>query len=337
MPKVLVTDTNLTNIANAIRSQNGTNTTYKPGEMASAILAIETKEDLSAELSEQEALINNQVIKVAGVRTALQSRIASGEADVEDLTSELSGYSSGLTTQENVIDSILSALENKAGGVDTSVIEDAFILRTVSGSYVNDRVSTVGYGAMANNPITSASFPNATTINQNVFYGCTSLETVSLPNVTSIGNNTFYGCTAINNVYIPLVTYMGSSVFRGCTALEEIEIPLLTTTSTYVFHSCSNLMTADLGALKTVNAYMFTNCSSLDTLILRKTDSICTLHNTTNSLTGTPIASGTGYVYVPDDLVDTYKAATNWSTYADQILPLSYLDDDGGIGGGGMP
>ena len=37
MAKVLVTDTSLTNIANAIRGKNSTSTTYKPAEMAAAI------------------------------------------------------------------------------------------------------------------------------------------------------------------------------------------------------------------------------------------------------------------------------------------------------------
>ena len=37
MPKVLVNDENLTNIANAIREKNGETTTYKPGDMATAI------------------------------------------------------------------------------------------------------------------------------------------------------------------------------------------------------------------------------------------------------------------------------------------------------------
>ena len=32
-----------------------------------------------------------------------------------------------------------------------------------------------------------------------------------------------------------------------------------------------------------------------------------------------------GYIYVPDALVDSYKKATNWVTYADQIKPLSEL------------
>ena len=40
MANVIINDTNLTNIANAIRGKNGTTTTYKPSEMAAAITAI---------------------------------------------------------------------------------------------------------------------------------------------------------------------------------------------------------------------------------------------------------------------------------------------------------
>ena len=42
MAKVLVTDTHLTDIANAIRDKNGSTDTYKPSEMANAISNIET-------------------------------------------------------------------------------------------------------------------------------------------------------------------------------------------------------------------------------------------------------------------------------------------------------
>ena len=42
MGKVIVTDTNLTNIANAIRAKNGTQNTYTPAQMAAAITAIPT-------------------------------------------------------------------------------------------------------------------------------------------------------------------------------------------------------------------------------------------------------------------------------------------------------
>ena len=44
------------------------------------------------------------------------------------------------------------------------------------------------------------------------------------------------------------------------------------------------------------------------------------------SLTHTDLLDDTitnAYFYVPDDLVDDYKAATNWNAYANQIKPLS--------------
>ena len=79
-----------------------------------------------------------------------------------------------------------------------------------------------------------------------------------------------------------------------------------------------------------IGTYAFYSCSALVTVILRYTDAVCTLAGT-NAFTSTPIASGTGYIYVPSALIDSYKAATNWSTYADQIRAIEdYPDICGG-------
>ena len=67
---------------------------------------------------------------------------------------------------------------------------------------------------------------------------------------------------------------------------------------------------------------MFYGCSSLTTVVIRNTTKVALL-NMGNAFSGTKIASGTGYIYVPDELVDSYKVATNWVTYANQIKPLS--------------
>jgi hypothetical protein len=69
-------------------------------------------------------------------------------------------------------------------------------------------------------------------------------------------------------------------------------------------------------------------CSKFTTLILRNTTQIVTL-NKTNAFADTPIASGTGYIYVPSALVDSYKAATNWSSYANQFRALEDYTVDG--------
>jgi hypothetical protein len=41
-----------------------------------------------------------------------------------------------------------------------------------------------------------------------------------------------------------------------------------------------------------------------------------------NAFNNTPIKSGTGYIYVPATLIDSYKSATNWSTYAAQFRAI---------------
>lgn len=48
--------------------------------------------------------------------------------------------------------------------------------------------------------------------------------------------------------------------------------------------------------------------------------------SSTNAFQFTPIAEGNGYIYVLDNLVEEYKNAKNWSTYADQIKPISELE-----------
>ena len=47
----------------------------------------------------------------------------------------------------------------------------------------------------------------------------------------------------------------------------------------------------------------------------------------TNAFGNTPIGKGAGHVYVPDELVDAYKTATNWVAFADQIKPISELEE----------
>ena len=68
----------------------------------------------------------------------------------------------------------------------------------------------------------------------------------------------------------------------------------------------------------------FSDCASLVKFILRS-EMVCTLKSV-GAFIRTPIESGTGYIYVPDSLVDTYKTTTNWSTYAAQIKPISELE-----------
>ena len=92
-----------------------------------------------------------------------------------------------------------------------------------------------------------------------------------------------------------------------------VENDSVTTIGDYAFYMCKLLTSVDFSVVTSIKANAFSYCSALDTVILRN-DQVVTLANA-NAFTSTPIASGTGYIYVPSALVDSYTADSVWSTF----------------------
>lgn len=106
--------------------------------------------------------------------------------------------------------------------------------------------------------------------------------------------------------------------------LISANLPLVTSLPIDSFR-LSIIQTADFAAITNINRTAFTDCTKLETLIIR-TSSVCVISDISIALRGSKIAAGTGYIYVPDNLVDSYKAATNWVALANQIKPISALE-----------
>ena len=135
-----------------------------------------------------------------------------------------------------------------------------------------------------------------------------------------------------------------NSMFNGCTNLQTI--PQLDTSNvtemSYMFNNCENLQTIDITSMDKIantsdSTYMCYNCHSLTKFIIRNMTVIPPLSSnsfsncyhfkgTVNS-TYNPEGLKDGRIYVPDNMVDSLKKATNWSTYADIIVPLSTLEE----------
>lgn len=209
------------------------------------------------------------------------------------------------------------------GGADHSA-EDAIIDRSISGAYSNDRITTVGACAFLGCfNLATIDLPNVTQVKRNAFESCIYLQTINLPNVTKLGSSAFLK-TAIQQVNLPLVTTMEDGCFKQITNLASANLPLVTALPADAFRE-STIRTADFGAVTNINRTAFTDCTKLETLIIR-TSSVCVISDISIALRGSKIASGTGYIYVPDNLVDSYKAATNWVALANQIKPISALE-----------
>ena len=211
---------------------------------------------------------------------------------------------------------------------------------------------TVGGNAFQNcTSLTKLDLPKATALNNYLVSGCSSLVELNIPNATS-GKGFAIAGSKIEHLYLPKFTDPGSSVFRGATYLRTVDMPLLNNVQQYLFMGCSALETAtfpkvayvaeqamescsaltyvDLPICKRIDAKGFNKCSSLETLILRRTTDVCALANV-SAFTGTPIASGTGFIYVPSALVDSYKSATNWASFSSQFRAIEdYPDITGG-------
>ena len=180
-----------------------------------------------------------------------------------------------------------------------------------------------------------------------MFYYCKQLITIPSINTSLVTNmsNMFEGCsnlTTIPQLDTSNVTNV-NSMFSRC--LNLTTIPQLDTSKitnmTFMFYNCYKLTKIDITYMKLTSTsnsnYFASNCYSLIKLIIRNMTTIPVLNagafsncyhftGTTNE-TYNPQGLKDGRIYVPDDKVDALKTATNWSTYADIIVPLSTLQE----------
>lgn len=188
--------------------------------------------------------------------------------------------------------------------------------------------------AFIDRSITEVNIPEGVTkIGDFAFRSCTNLKSVTLPStLKTIGSNAFYS-TKITTLDVPNgVTKINSNAYTSCTSLTTVFLPdTVTTLDTQCFRYDTKISKVTMGeGINSIGTYCFSGCSGLKAVIIRKTASVCPLSNT-NAFSSSAISSKTGYIYVPSALVDSYKAATNWSTHANQIRAIEdYPDICGG-------
>lgn len=142
---------------------------------------------------------------------------------------------------------------------------------------------------------------------------------------TKVGMKIFAGRKDLVAVEVPNATYIDAA-FDNVTAIKSLVFQNATQIGNYNFNSMSSLEYLDFWKLEAIPPYGIALAQKLKALVLRKTDGICTLAGTKN-------VWGTPYIYVPAALIDTYKTATNWSTFADQFRALEDYTVDGTIMG----
>lgn len=178
---------------------------------------------------------------------------------------------------------------------------------------------------------------NMTEVGKSLFNNCRSLERVDLPEAMNVQSYGFNGCSNLTYVNIPSAEYVDSSAFSYCFSLSEIDANGVYRIGSGAFNNCSKLSQFVGARLGEIGSNAFKSCFSLKALVIVPSNGICWLASTnafekcvhfTGEVHSTynPQGLKDGYIYVYDSLIDDYRNATNWSSLADRIKPLSEYD-----------
>ena len=209
------------------------------------------------------------------------------------------------------------------------------LIQGTATSITSNATKVGSYAFYKNGTLENISLPNATEVGMQAFDDCTKLRSITSPNLEIIKDNAFedtstlseinfpnaitinqyaFNGSGIQSFNLPELTGAGQYAFRNCRNLVQAILPKLNSFISYLFYNCTNLELVDCSSSKSISSNTFYACSKLNTVIIRK-NTVCSLDNI-NAFTYTPFASGGtgGVLYVPQNLINSYKNSGRWST-----------------------
>lgn len=211
--------------------------------------------------------------------------------------------------------------------------EEAAVQRAISASTFANNTRIVSFNEFK--------WLNFTTSSNNLFTGCTSLQSIELPENRNIRYQYFYGCVSLERCIIGNgCDTISKQAFCNCEALKEISIPDSVITieagafsgtgfSEFVYPPYVTAINGlgDMPRLTRVeigeNAVSVTgmgNCPLLKTLIIRTSTPPSTDYWTLLNAPRIP------NIHVPDNAVNAYKISNGWSKWAAYIRPMSEVE-----------
>jgi hypothetical protein len=213
-------------------------------------------------------------------------------------------------TEELTLDQMVMEIAGISGGGDEDVVKTILELTTVN--FRHDTATQIHVDRLfrLNNNLESVELPEVTEIiGSFIFSTCTALKNVQMPKLKLIDGMGNFENTALEEVVFPaLYQFNNNANFQNCTALRKID---------FASKTAGNLNQYE----RNINQNTFKGCTSLEAVIIRAEDSIWKMGNV-NNFADSLIANGEGFIYVPASKIDEYRAATNWSVYADQFRTI---------------
>lgn len=218
---------------------------------------------------------------------------------------------------------------------------------------IRGNVTTIGSSAFQScRALQTVNISTATTINANAFSGCVNLINCSFSTVTFVGNGAFYSCSCLRNIdFLSMAStqsvqtniaellcncnpkhltlymasgYVGNWGLSGA-QIETINLSKITSIYSQAFYGCWYLSIVSLKAIKTIQSSAFQQCIMLHTFDLSQVSQVPTL--SMDVFAYTPMVSSDFYgyygsIYVPKSLYNSFKTATNWTTYSARMVSV---------------
>lgn len=134
--------------------------------------------------------------------------------------------------------------------------------------------------------------------------------------IVSLKTNSFYEDYQILTVILPNLKKIEAYTFYSARSLKKVKCSSATSIGLNAFHQCRSLETIDILGGGTIESLSRTG-GLPKTIVIRSSEKVTPVEGLSDwggSLTS---------IYVSDNLVEEYKVATNWSSKADKIKPLS--------------
>lgn len=293
MSKVLVTESYLTDIGNAIRAKTKGTTKYKPSEMAKAIDSIsggdptvvvnsDSAWKYSITQKEHENLTVNVGHELVGNNTsgyqakllftpAVSPNYGYNAGTIRRTTDEKNHIANFTVDDVTEVDGLLR--DGWAGIYAFAFDSDSSSVSHYFNNYNNHNSSKVSSNTSIENLLilgyyTEDSKGNLVAKTQKNVAEYKPSSQVSLKKyqnkyATSIDNNAFYSCSALTTVDIPNATSVGISAFMNCPALTTVDLLNATSIGYSAFSGCSGLITIDLPNATSIDNATFQGCSAL--------------------------------------------------------------------------
>ena len=158
-------------------------------------------------------------------------------------------------------------------------------LKTIEGGYQGRRSAFYNCTSLTKIEIPAS----VETIGNNIFDGCTSLQTVTFEKGSkfkTIGSDVFSDCTSLTSIEIPAsVEEIRGSAFFGCSSLKTVTFEKGSKLKTVAgFSHCTSLTTIEIPAsVETIGQYAFNDCTSLHTVTFEKGSKLKTIGDSTFS------------------------------------------------------